>query len=140
MHFEPAAENEIPSVPAHAPAICRPLPVLILSVRMLTRLLLWMAFIGLTPAGPELVEWVTHYVQEGDFADAPDHSRSPAQESEHGCAVLCHSCGCHGPSATPRFTKPNSGISLPSHLVIWPHPGLLDLRDFPQPPTPPPNS
>jgi hypothetical protein len=107
---------------------------------MFSRFMVWFLFIGLTPAGPELVEWLTHYAQEGDFADAPDHSRGPAQESEHGCAVLCHSCGCHGPSATARFTTQKPGISLPPHLLIWPQLELLTPRDIPEPPTPPPNT
>ena len=107
---------------------------------MLWRALAWMFFIGLTPAGPELVEWVTHYVQEGDFADAADHPRDPAQDSEHGCAVLCHACACHGPSATPRYTVRNPAVFKPLSRVVWPQLGWPNLRDIPQPPTPPPNA
>ena len=106
---------------------------------MLSRCFVWLAFIGLTPAGPELVEWVTHYAQEGDFADAPDHPRAPEEQSEHGCAVLGHACGCHGPSAAPRYVTQGSRASLPPRRVVWPPVGIPGLRDTPQPPTPPPN-
>ncbi len=104
---------------------------------MLSRLLLWLLFIGLTPAGPELVEWVTHYVQEGDFADAPDHGRPAEQQTEHGCAVLCHSCSCHGPTASQRRS---TGIANPqvSSRLSWPAPAVFVPAVRPAPPTPPP--
>lgn len=104
---------------------------------MVSRLLLWLFFIGLTPAGPELVEWVTHYAQEGDFADAPDHSRPAEQQTEHGCAVLCHSCSCHGPTSAarrgPDLSNPQAAGTLTRLAAL-----AFAPRPRPEPLTPPP--
>lgn len=106
----------------------------------MSRLILWFLFISLTPAGPELVEWATHYAQEGDFADAPDaeHRRAPADQQEHGCAVLCHSCGCHGPTAPVREVDRRTKALQPPRTVRWPNFELSAELPAPQPGTRPP--
>jgi hypothetical protein len=107
---------------------------------MMSRLLLWFLFISLTPAGPELVEWATHYAQDGDFADAPDagHRRSPADQQDHGCAVLCHSCACHGPTAPGPLVDEIDQPLLPARAVRWASLQLSAVLASPQPVTPPP--
>lgn len=107
---------------------------------MLSRLLLWLMFISLTPAGPELVEWATHYAREGDFADASDagHRRAPSDQQEHGCAVLCHSCNCHGPTAPVRELDQSVKALQPPHTVRWPSFALFAELPAPQPVPPPP--
>lgn len=106
----------------------------------MSRLLLWFLFISLTPAGPELVEWGTHYTREGDFADAADagHRRSPADQEDHGCAVLCNSCACHGPTAPGRRNHEIGQSLEPPRMVKWPRLQLSLELPSPQPVTPPP--
>lgn len=106
----------------------------------MSRLLLWFLFISLTPAGPELVEWGTHYAWEGDFADAADagHRRSPAEQRDHGCAVLCNLCACHGPTAPGRRSHEIGQAPEPSRVVKWPRLQLSPALPSPQPVTPPP--
>ena len=109
---------------------------------MMSRLFLWFLFISLTPAGPELVEWGMHYAREGDFADAPDagHRRAPADQQEHGCAALCHSCGCHGPTAPVRDIDDDLQALQAPRAVRWPSLELSAALPAPQPATPPPNA
>lgn len=107
---------------------------------MLSRLLLWMLFISLTPAGPELVEWAVHYAQDGDFADRSDgeHRRAPADQQDHGCAVLCHSCACHGPTAPGRLIGEINQSLLPPRAVRWASLQLSPVLSSLQPVTRPP--
>lgn len=107
---------------------------------MLSRIWLWLFFVTLTPAGPELAEWATHYVQDGDFADASDarHRRGPAEQSEHGCAVLCHSCTCHGPTAPVRDAEHARPLSRQPLKRAWTAFALLVAQSEPEPSTPPP--
>lgn len=109
---------------------------------MLSRLLLWMLFISLTPAGPELVAWGVHYEQDGDFADRPDaeHRGAPDDQQEHGCAVLGHSCGCHGPTAPVREMSRSERVLGPPRSVHWPGVDPFQKRAPPQPVPPPPIS
>ena len=109
---------------------------------MMSRLFLWFLFISLTPAGPELVEWGTHYAREGDFADAPDagHRRAPADQQEHGCAVLCHSCACHGPTAPVRENGRRVRAAESLRSARWPSYQLSAETPAAQPATPPPNA
>ena len=105
---------------------------------MLSRTFLWLLFVGLTPAGPEVVEWTVHYVQEGDFADAPGHNRGPSQETEHGCAVLCHSCSCHGPTAPARRVTDAAARPQTPQRLAWPPLAQETSRARTKPLTPPP--
>lgn len=105
---------------------------------MISRLLLWLAFLALTPAGPELEEWIAHYVQEGDFANEPNHSCVPRQDSERGCAVLSHSCSCHGPTAPVREI---GRVARQARLPLkrsWALLALVVAQTEPEPATPPP--
>ena len=106
----------------------------------MSRLLLWFLFVSLAPAGPELVEWTVHYLQEGDFADRPDagHRRAPDDQQEHGCAVVLHGCGCHSPTAPVTATDRTVPAFQLSHTVQWPSVDLTAERPTPQPTTPPP--
>lgn len=107
---------------------------------MLARLFLWMLCLSLSPAGPELVEWGVHYAQDGDFADQPDteHRRAPGSQQEHGCAVLSHSCGCHGSTAPGRIAEKNTPRLQPSRRLSWSRVALFADRPVPAPLTPPP--
>lgn len=104
------------------------------------RFLLWFLFVALTPAGPELVEWGAHYAQEGDFADAADagHRRAPADQTEHGCTVLSHSCGCHGPTAPVREVDRRAQDRVSLRTVRWPSLDLSAPLPAPEPVTRPP--
>lgn len=107
---------------------------------MLSRVVLWFLFVSFSPVGPELVEWAAHYAQDGDFADLPDagHRRSPADQEEHGCAVFCHSCGCHGSTGTVReLSRDERSPDAPRRLG-WPHVKMFADLPAPQPGTPPP--
>lgn len=104
------------------------------------RFILWFLFVALTPAGPELIEWAAHYAQAGDFADAPDagHRRAPADQKEHGCAVLSHSCGCHGPTAPVRALDRRAKDPLSPTMVCWPSFDFSAPFPAPEPVTRPP--
>ena len=112
----------------------------LLSARMLSRAIFLLILLGLTPAGPEFVEWIRHFAAEGDFADRADvkHRRLPAEQQEHGCAVLCHGCNCHGPSGTSRELPtvqddqpPHRANTIAANFAFVP-------QDRPAPPNPPP--
>jgi len=107
---------------------------------MVRRLFLWLVLIGLTPAGPELVEMAVHFAREGDFVHAGDarHRRPPAQQAEHGCAVLCHACGCHGPTSVTRAERGAPRTDLVARRVNAPSSQHGHSQTVPAPPIPPP--
>lgn len=69
---------------------------------MFDRLLLSFFLIGMSPLGPELVEWGAHFVRDGDFAHAAVAGHESNLPDEHGCSTTNHVCPCHaGVTAFP---------------------------------------
>jgi len=107
---------------------------------MLRRVLLWLMLVGLTPAGPELVETIVHFAREGDFAHAVDerHTLPPAQQEEHGCSVLCHACRCHGPTSPSREVPRGPEVDAANRVALVGPARHLFTQTAPAPQDPPP--
>ncbi len=94
---------------------------------------------GLVPGLGEVIETVTHYVEEGHLAHSDaDHGDLGDQGEEHGCGTTEHRCGC---CASQVAAAPGgSGLGVALVAVEGPPlaPGALTSLHEPAPPFRPP--
>ncbi len=104
--------------------------------------------ISLLPGWLEVIENVEHLVHDGHLAHQVDHSGDEAAvghgalETEHGCTLISHNCGCH--SSVP-VVLPTSRPMFEAHAVVTARERPLGLDAHPldrahAPPIPPPRA